>query len=150
MQLLSSDVLKRFNLQLKPCTSTTFETVKEYIARFELDDRLLEPKQFLTLLNGNELLGFGRVRNYNGYSEICSLGIKEDVRSLGFGAALMRALINTVSGPTYLVCITPSYFEKLGFELCNSYPAGIADKLNYCTGSLPVTEKYVVMRKKTA
>ena len=58
-----------------------------------------------------------------------------------------QALIEKTNQTIYLVCIIPEYFENFGFTICNSYPEEINDKLKYCTESLVVPEKYVVMRR---
>ena len=128
------------------CSPSQFEEVKKLIQTFELDNRELKASEFLIEQSGSELLGFGRIREYDGFSELCSLGVKEEQRAKGLGKKLCRALIAKSSQPLYLVCIIPEYFSSLGFSLCENYPSAIQNKLDYCTGSLPVEEKYVVMK----
>lgn len=128
------------------CNSENFEHIERYIKRFELDNRSLMPEQFLTIHKNNELIGFGRIREHAGCSELCSLGIIEPERNKGAGTVLTKQLMLKAIQPLYLVCIIPSFFEPLGFEVCTEYPDAIADKLKYCNEQLPVSEQYVAMK----
>lgn len=128
------------------CSESQFEEVKKFIRTFELDNRELKQTEFLVEQKGPELLGFGRIREYNGFSELCSLGVIEHQRLKGIGKKLCQALIKKTNQPLYLVCIIPEYFSSFGFTICNEYPAEIKNKLDYCIGSLPVEETYVVMK----
>lgn len=131
----------------KDCTPEEFELVKKHIAEFELDDRQLQQKEFVTISDTSGLLGFGRVREYNGFSEMCSLGIIRSERSKGIGRLVSQAMIEKALNTIYLVCIIPAYFESMGFTICTDYPPEIQNKLNYCTDSLHADEEYVVMKK---
>jgi N-acetylglutamate synthase-like GNAT family acetyltransferase len=130
------------------CSALNFEKVKHLVKELELDDRQLESQQFLTLSKNDQVFAFGRLRTYNGFSELCTLGVVDVARHFGLGTKLVNALINSCEHTIYLVCIIPDYFEKLGFQICTDYPAELADKLNYCVSALPVPEPYVVMRLK--
>jgi len=128
-----------------PCTPAQFERVKQYIADFELDNRDLDASQFTIATYRNTLLGFGRIREHAGCSELCSLGVIEPERNKGIGRALVAALIPRATQPLYLACIIPHYFEPFGFSICTEYPEAMADKLRYCVEDLPVPEPYYVM-----
>lgn len=143
---MTSSATFGFNDLFSPCTAFHFELAKKYIAEFELDDRHLIREQFITVNTGSSLLGFGRIREQAGFSELCSLGILPGQRSKGHGQALGLKLIELAQQPLYLACIIPSFFEKLGFAICKDYPLGMREKLDYCRQSLPVPEDYIVMR----
>lgn len=128
------------------CSAAQFKEVKFFIERYELDNRQLQQQEFLIIQNNSELLGFGRIRDHQCFSELCSLGIVEKHRNKNYGTQLTKALIQKAKQPLYLVCIIPDYFTPLGFSVCEIYPDEIAEKLNYCTQSLPVKEKYVAMK----
>lgn len=130
------------------CSESLFTKVQSYIAEFELDNRALEAKDFLVLSKNEQLLAFGRLRHYEHCAELCSVGVIEVARNLGLASKLIKALIQTANKPLYLVSIIPSFFENLGFEICNDYPQEMEEKLQYCTSSLVVPEPYVVMRLK--
>lgn len=134
------------NFTIHTCTSNQFQIIKKYISQFELDDRSLSHEQFLVATQSNQILGFGRIREYENCSELCSLGVIEPERNKGIGKALTNALITKVKQPLYLVCIIPEFFEPLGFAICDTYPSPLQNKLDYCTNELVVPETYVVMK----
>lgn len=134
-------------LLIETCSAANFELVKKYITDFELDDRALIQEEFLTLSDSSQLLGFGRIREFSEFSELCSLGILQHQRAKKYGTFLCKALMQKTSKPLYLVCIIPKFFESLGFSICTQYPPEMLDKLNYCTQSLCVEESYVVMKR---
>lgn len=128
------------------CGSADFDLVKRYVAELELDDRAMLQEQFLVLKDAQgRLAGFGRVREYDSCSEMCSLGILPGQRSKRLGKELVKQMIKKARQQTYLVCIIPSYFKEFGFSICSSYPPEMQDKLDYCLDSLAVPEPYVVM-----
>ena len=133
-------------MNIEKATENDFEEIKKYIAEFDLDDRDLQQHQFLVAKENHKLLGFGRSRKHNGCDEFCSLGVLKENRFNGVARKLILARIKIATQPIYLVCIIPSYFEKLGFVIVDEYPPEIADKLHYCTSELTVPEKYVVMK----
>ena len=136
----------KLSRRVRACSPLRFELVQRHIKRLELDDRQLEPAQFLTICGITGLQAFGRVRQYEGFAELCSLGVVQHQRGKGLGQRITRALIGKSQGPVYLVSVIPQYFEPLGFQRCLNYPPQIAEKLSYCESSLAVAEKYVVMR----
>ena|SRR6218665_1879710 len=132
---------------IQPCNESDFATVKQYVDELELDNRAMQAQQFLTLQDAqNRLVGFGRVREYQGFSEMCSLGILPAQRSNGLAKEMTAQMIKKATQAIYLVCIIPGFFEEFGFRICTTYPPEIQEKLDYCIGSLAVPEPYVVMR----
>ena len=123
-----------------------FQQVRQYIQAFELDDRELKKEEFCVAKTTEQVLGFGRLRQHDDCTELCSLGVIESHRHLGIGTAVTEALIKKATGSIYLVCIIPEFFTALGFQVMKDYPASIQQKLDYCTQSLPVPETYVVMK----
>lgn len=116
------------------------------ILEMELDHRELNWNEFLIIEGPTRIKAFGRLKQYEGYQELCSLGVVRDLRHLGLGAKLVKELCNKANGPLYLVSIIPEWFMRLGFVICNDYPVQIADKLSFCKEALCVPESYVVMR----
>jgi len=92
-------------------------------------------------------VAFGRVREYDNLSELCSMGVLKKGRSKGIGKKIFQAMIDKAQKVKYLACIIPSYFEPFGFEICNDFPEEMKEKLDFCIGCLPVEEKYVVMKR---
>ncbi len=132
------------------CDADQFEKIKEYISQFELDNRDLKAEEFLVAVSGNELLGFGRIREYATCSELCSLGVVEPYRFKHIGTELSKALINKAKSELFLVCIIPEFFERLGFGVVKDFPSELADKLDFCIALLAVPEEYCVMKLQNA
>jgi len=133
---------------INACDDLTFEKVKHHIKAFELDDRQLKKEEFLCAFDRENLLAFGRLREYKDFSEICSIGVIPEMRAKGIGRQITQALIQKSNVPIFLVTIIPEFFNALGFEYCDSYPNEIKEKLNYCRCSLIVAEEYAVMKLK--
>lgn len=133
-------------MNINPANETDFELIKQLIKQFELDDRALESGQFLAAKDGDELLGFGRIRLRKNCSELCSLGVTEPKRLQGIGKQLVKELILKSQQPLYLVCIIPEFFTPFGFKVVSEYPDDMQEKLDYCSSELMVPETYVVMK----
>lgn len=131
---------------ISACTDAEFPIIKKLIAEFCLDDNDLHASQFLIAKFEGKIVGFGRLRQYPTCSELCSLGVIEDLRLKGIGRQLTLALTKKATLPLYLVAIIPDFFTKLGFTEITDFPSEMQVKLNYCTESLPVPENYVVMK----
>jgi N-acetylglutamate synthase-like GNAT family acetyltransferase len=132
--------------KISACSADDFTTVCQLISKFCLDDNDLKAEQFMVAKQGERLLGFGRLRTYNGCSELCSLGVIEGFRLMGIGSQISKVLIEKSLSPLYTVTIIPGFFERLGFQTTETFPSEIRTKLNYCISALAVPEKYVVMR----
>ena len=80
MEYLKPEVKEHYQVSVLPCTEAEFELVKDHIQVLELDDRELKVDEFLVLKANNELLGFGRIREFETFSEMCSMGVLEKGR----------------------------------------------------------------------
>ena len=127
-------------------SAADLEIIKNHISEYELDNRELLHTQFLVYKKSNVIIGFGRIRNYANFDELCSLGVIEPERNKTIGKKLVSALIQKSISELYLVCVIPQYFQPFGFKIVNEFPNEIFDKLNYCTYSLVVEGVYVAMK----
>ncbi len=127
-------------------SAADLEIIKNYISDYELDNRELLHTQFLVYKKSNTILGFGRIRNYANFDELCSLGVSEPERNKTIGKKIVNALIQKSLSELYLVCVIPEYFEPIGFKIVNEFPNEILSKINYCTNSLVVEGVYVAMK----
>ena len=81
------------SLSISPASDSDFESVKQFIQLFDLDNRDLHCSQFLVAKQRGELLGFGRIRKHKGCDEFCSLGVLESKRFNGIAKELILARI---------------------------------------------------------
>lgn len=138
------------------CNGKNFQIVKQHIKEMQLDNRMLAAEQFVVSLLQNDVIGFGRLRNYSLCSEIGSIGVLTKYRGKGVGKKIVTKLIENFYAinrnrkkELYVVTIIPAYFQKFGFRVIEDpWPKEIVDKYSYCTKSLSVPEKYVVMKLK--
>lgn len=128
------------------------EFLMKGIKEFWLDGAGFLATQFLIAEKDGKRIGFGRIREHADCNELCTLGVLEKERNKGVGRMLIKALTEKAGRQRelYLVCIIPPLFEPLGFEIVNTYPASMADKLYRCETELSVPEKYVVMKFEPA
>jgi N-acetylglutamate synthase-like GNAT family acetyltransferase len=122
-----------------------FQQIVEYIREFELDDRDLQPEQFIAAFVQKQIAGFGRLRKHSTCTELCSLGVVTPLRGKGIGKSIVKELIRTADDDIYLSCIIPSFFTPFGFQITENYPSPMKEKLDYCESELTVPECYVIM-----
>ncbi len=122
-----------------------FSKIRNYIREFELDNRSLKQEEFTAAFRDKELVGFGRLRRHPDCTELCSLGVVTPHRRQGIGKAIVAQLLQRSKTPIHLVCIIPEFFTPFGFQVLDTFPTSIQDKLDYCTSELTVPEPYVAM-----
>jgi len=125
-----------------------FEEVKKYVEDFWLDNNNMLIGQFRILLYKGKLAGFGRIRENDDATELCTLGVVKELRLKGLGKAMVKALVETVKTDVYLVTIIPEFFRKAGFKETKEYPESIKRKEHLCTTQYHVGEEYKVMKYK--
>lgn len=123
-----------------------FDLVKDYVEEYWLDDADMKIQQFRVLFNKGEITAFGRLRVDGKDTELCSLGVVEEMRGKGFGKAMVKALVEEAKTDVYAVCVIPEFFLKLGFIQVNEYPPLIKRKVDVCTTHYNVGVPYVVMK----
>jgi N-acetylglutamate synthase-like GNAT family acetyltransferase len=136
------------SVSIDPATHQDLQQIRNFVAEYRLDDEQLDYHQFLVARDDENVIGFGRIREYEDCSELCSLGVFEPERNKGVGTALTAALKNKARNRLFLVCIIPEFFEKHGFKITEDFPQPLRNKLYRCETSLSVPEKYVVMELK--
>lgn len=137
-------------LHIKTCPDTYFDQVKQYVDTFRLDNREMKANEFLIALIHDELVGFGRIREYGSCSELCSLGVVVPHSKKGIGTLLAKALILKAQKELYLATVIPAFFKRLHFDKVTCYPEALNDKISYCKASLTVPEEYCVMKHQNA
>ena len=134
-------------IYLRTPDSKEFEEIISFIEKFELDNRDLQQHQFTAAFLEGNIVGFGRIREHENCSEICSLGTLSNYRNRGISKMIIQDLLKKAKQEIYIVCIIPDYFKQYGFEIVEEFPEVIQNKLDYCTCELVVPETYFVLKK---
>jgi|ERR1700741_2808653 len=139
-------MLTQINVNISVATDADLSEIRSCITEFRLDDEGIQTEQFLVAKYKGELVGFGRIREHENCSELCSLGVIEPERNKGVGTLLTQHLLKKAKQELYLVCIIPGFFLPHGFQITKNYPEPLAKKLYRCETVLSVPEEYVVMK----
>ena len=103
--------------------------IAKELARLKLDAEELDPTQFCLARAGDKIIGFGRLKHYQGICEMASLAVLEERRGKGIGQEIASRLIKECPNRTvYLVTDIPVFFEKLGFKITDQYTRILGDK----------------------
>ncbi|MFB6124542.1 MAG: GNAT family N-acetyltransferase [Halanaeroarchaeum sp.] len=97
----------------------------DQLEAFGFDDPAFRSRDYVIAVDedAGERVGFGRVRTHGGespYCEVTSLGVREDWRGRGFGAAIVQKLLALADeqdcGAVYVFTEQTGYLEQFGFE----------------------------------
>lgn len=133
------------NYQIEPLQEKDMKRIEQYVKAYELDGTDMRVEQFLVAKQGDEILGFVRIKSHSVCNELSTLGVVEEHRGKGIGKALTLKVMEITKRRLMAVCIIPDFFTKLGFVMATDLPKEINDKINYCTSCLCVPEKYVAV-----
>ena len=137
---------------IRPAKELDEEKILAYIKEFSLDGEDILYGQFLVAEVCEQLVGFGRVKQYGDIYEIASVGVLEEFRRKGVGKKLVECLLNKIeSEEIWITTKAPDFFEKLGFKEDRNYPDEIFLKCQrVCKNSKHIFENacYMCYRKK--
>lgn len=81
-------------------------------------------------VEGNEIVGFGRIRPHKEVYELGGIGVVEHRRNQGIGEMIIKYLIdNFPANEVYITTDLQEYFEKLGFKKIEPGPKELVEKL---------------------
>lgn len=116
--------------KLRPALSQDMPFIKDCIKRFRLDDEDLDYRQFVVATDGDELIGFGRIRPHKEVYELGCVGVVEHRRNQGIGKIIVEHLINIFpTADVYITTDMPEYFVRFGFKNIVSGPKELVEKL---------------------
>jgi len=82
------------NVTIRLASPDDMPFITECIDRFKLDDEDLDFRQFIVAADGNEIVGFGRIRPHKEVYELGCVGVIESRRNQGIGRMIIEHLIN--------------------------------------------------------
>lgn len=117
-------------IKIRKALSDDMSFIKECIEKFQLDDEDLDCRQFVVAVEGNEIVGFGRIRPHKEVYDLGSIGVVEHKRNQGIGEMIIKYLIdNFPTDDVYITTDIPEYFKKLGFKKTEPSPKELVEKL---------------------
>jgi len=123
-----------------------FEQVKQLVEELWLDNETMQPEQFRVLSDDGKVIAFGRLREYEDSTELCSIGVAKEFQKRGFGDKMVKHLIGIADRDVYAVTVEPDFFAKMGFHKVNSYPDSLKHKVELCTKEYHVDRPYFAMK----
>ena len=117
-----------------PATPADLPFIRHQLERERLDTERLEPKQFTTIREGEQIVACGRIKPYDQTYELGSVWVAESRRGRGLGEMITRELVRRF--PQDEVYITtdaavglPVYYERLGFLRTEILPGELVAKI---------------------
>lgn len=114
--------------------NTHLADIESLASKMELDQVDLKSEQFLVARDGNQTVGIGRLRTYEGESwvELATVGVLRPYRSKGVAKNIIQALLNSTDRDVYVTTVIPDFFSALGFERIHPYPSQLEKKVDFC------------------
>ena len=137
------------NPTIQTATHHQLTDIIELLELMNLDAEELVAEEFVVAHLDGEIIGIGRVRDYEDTLELCSIGVVETYRNKGIGTAIIQSLLSLYPEQSiYIVTEIPVYFKRFNFDEIESFPESINEKVTRCKASY-ACEKPVVMLLKT-
>ena len=115
---------------IRKAQSEDMTFIKDKISNFRLDDEDLDYRQFVVAVDGDEIIGFGRIRPHMKIYELGCVGVVEHRRNQGIGKMIVEYLINIFpSDDVYITTDLIDYFRKFGFKMIEPWPEELIEKL---------------------
>lgn len=119
-------------MEIVPARPEDMQRIADEVARMKLDDEDLRVEQFFVALEGDDILGFGRIKPYGGgVFELGCVGVMPQARRRGVGRAIVEELMRRF--PTEEIYITTDlveYFMRFGFTPTATAPPAITSKID--------------------
>jgi N-acetylglutamate synthase-like GNAT family acetyltransferase len=124
--------------------------IESEVQRMRLDSDDLGVEQFLVALDGDAVVGFGRIKPHgDGVFELATVAVLESHRRQGVGRALVTELMKRF--PTeeiYIATDLVEYFMRFGFTPTAVAPKAIVAKVDTVGSSLRSGVVAMAMRRK--
>jgi N-acetylglutamate synthase-like GNAT family acetyltransferase len=118
------------SIVLRAASLDDMSFIRGHIEKFLLDDEDLNYRQFIVAAEGDEIVGFGRIRQHKKVYELGGVGVIESSREQGIGRMIVERLISIFpTDDVYITTDIPEYFEKLGFRKIEPAPQELIEKI---------------------
>jgi N-acetylglutamate synthase-like GNAT family acetyltransferase len=140
--------MRETEIIIKQPDAKEFEQIKQHVKDLWLDDDSLKPEQFSVIADKGKVIAFGRLREHNDSTELCTLGVVKGSQRKGYGTKIVRHLLAQANRDVFLVTVLPGFFAKLDFDFADKYPDSLQKKVEMCGSHYHVGETYKVMKWK--
>ena len=106
--------------------------IEQLAKSFDLDCEKLSWKQFVAAKKNDTIIGFGRLREYPGCTEVSTVGVVLEERNKGVGTAIVKELIRMGHSEIFVTCVIPDFFRRFGFFAVQHYPSVLQKKVDFC------------------
>ncbi len=118
---------------IKKAEEKDWAYIKEKLKAYALDGKNANWDQFFVASLKGKVVGFGRIIDRSGISELASLGVDYGYRKKGVGKALLAFLIKQAKrvypkNPIYGVTHRPGFLAPFGFQEVEKAPAVLEHK----------------------
>lgn len=135
------------DIKIESPNENEFILIKHYAKGCNLDTRDMKKEHFIAAKINGELVGFGRVKQYESVSEIGTFGVAPKYRDRGIGQKIVTKLISMATDELYIITTIPSYCYRFGFDLTYIAPKPIISSY-YAYKSICKQEVYILKKKK--
>lgn len=117
-------------LHIRTATNRDMPAIVKMIGEFHLDYENLEPSQFVVVIDGEVMVGFGRLKPYPDATELGCVGVLHERRRQGIGKLIVDELIRRGPREIWITTDLPDYFRPMGFVESGQAPDSIVKKLD--------------------
>ena len=106
-------------MQIRPAQAEDQKTITRMIHEAGINPMSLDWHRFLVAEDNGVTVGIGQIKVHgDGSRELASLAVIPSRQGQGIGGALIRALLENVTGEIYLTCRKPleTYYARFGFR----------------------------------
>ena len=130
--------------EIRKARSRDFKAIKILAEAFNLDSEDMKVEEFKVAVEGENILGIGRLKPAGDLLELCSLCVVQHKQKEGIGKLLVKSLLRSAKKDIYLATIIPDYFKPFGFKALDFTPEFMKKKADWCEGCHP--ERCTIMK----
>jgi N-acetylglutamate synthase-like GNAT family acetyltransferase len=124
-------------MRVRKAKKADFPDIIRLAKMYNLDYSGMEADDFWVAEESGRIRGICGLKKHLECSELCALGVDEEVRGRGWGGQLVRAVLRDAPGELYLATVMPSFFARFGFEKTDVVPGSMVKKAEWCAGCTP-------------
>jgi len=121
-------------MNIRKAREEDLASIEALALKFDLDHENMRAGNFIVAEEKGAIIGIGQVIKHKDCTEIASVGVLPEFQKTGIGAAIVKKLLEGLSGEIYLATINPKYFESFGFKKTLQIPPSMVKKEEWCVG----------------